>query len=178
VTVALWWRWRGRRDRLHLAPLALFAAAALALLAVDAPAIASHGGLGAVLLRTSIAPLAAGLAPGLAPALGARVVVLFAFAQAVHYGVWLRLVPEDDRAQPTPRTFRKTFRALRADLSLPLLVVALLGALAVGAWAAHDLIAARAGYARFSWSHGYLELAAAALVLLERGGRVAGAPPR
>ncbi len=50
------------------------------------------------------------LAPGLAEPWALRLVLLFAFAQAVHYGIWLRLIPEEDRPQPSPRTYAASFR--------------------------------------------------------------------
>src|SRR5262249_3123146 len=57
-------------------------------------------------------PLAAG---GGWLALGPFTWPSFAFLQAVHYAVWLRLIPEDDRARPAPRSFRASWQALRAD---------------------------------------------------------------
>ncbi len=117
------------------------------------------------------------LAPGLAEPWGLRLVLLFAFAQAVHYGIWLRLIPEEDRPQPTPRTFAASYRALERDFGPALLMgsVILIAGLAV--WAVVDLVEARAGYLRMALFHGYLELAAAALFFVEgRRGFEATAP--
>jgi hypothetical protein len=85
----------------------------------------------------------------------------------VHYGVWLRLVPEEDRPREAPRPFASSFRALRDDLGLVVLGAAILAAVGLAAWAAFDVLAARAGYLRFANFHGQLELAAAALFALE-----------
>jgi hypothetical protein len=165
--VALWWAWRPRATRLHWIPLALFAAVSAALLlgAVD-PVLrgsASAGPAGA----TTMAGHLAALAPFAGPTLGARLVLLYAFAQSVHYGVWLRLIPEEDRPRPAPRGFASSYTALRADLgALPLLVFGAL-AVALAAWATRDLAVARAGYLRFAVVHGQLEFAAAALLWAE-----------
>lgn len=174
VGVALWWAWRPRRGRLHWIPIALFAAASAALMAgAAAPLLRWSGGLHAPAAGTAMAYHVAALAPRAAPELALRLVLLFAFAQAVHYAVWLRLIPEEDRPRPAPRTFVGTYRALRADFgALPLLVVAAL-ALGLAAWACVDLAQARIGYLRFAGFHGQLELAAAALLWAEgRLGRV------
>jgi hypothetical protein len=160
IAVALWWMWRPRGARLHWVPLVLFAAfsalllagAAQPLLGLRGPGLAHH-------LRT--------LAPGAGTDLGVRLVLSFAFAQSVHYGVWLRLVPEEDRGRPTPRTFAASFRALQADLGTRTLVIFGAAALGLAIWAAFDLIAARAGYLRFAAFHGQLELAAFALLWAE-----------
>ena len=104
---------------------------------------------------------------------GFRLIVLFAFAQAVHYLVWLRLVPEEDRERETPRTWRATIQALRHDLGSFLFFVSIAAALSVAAWAFVDGVAkARDGYLRITLFHGNLELIALALLFAEgRPGR-------
>jgi hypothetical protein len=86
----------------------------------------------------------------------------------VHYGIWLRLVPEEDRPRPAPRSFRSSLRALLADFGPIPMALALLGCLALAVWASIDLVTARLGYLRFSIFHGHLELVAAALLWAER----------
>jgi hypothetical protein len=111
------------------------------------------------------------IAPEVAPdgsAWTGRLVLAFAFAQSVHYSIWLRLIPDEDRDRPTPRTFAASFRALRTDFGAPLLVGAILAALAVAGWSVFALIHARTGYLRAALFHGYLEYAAVALALLEQ----------
>ncbi len=172
VALALWWAWRPRSRRVHAVPLVLFAAAAIAIaLGALAPLAAfAEAGPG------SWASHVATLAPFATPAVGVRLVLLFAFAQSVHYGVWLRLVPEEDRSREAPRPFASSFRALRDDLGLVVLLAAVVLAVLLAAWAAFDVAAARAGYLRFANFHGQLELAAAALFALE--GRPARAAQR
>lgn len=164
IAVGLWWVWR-KRGPLHLVPVALFVGGALFLL---------FGPLGWAFGEGSLfftAPSGMGigyyadsLAPGVAPELALRLILLFAFAQSVHYTIWLRLIPEDDRPQATPRTFAATYRALKGELGGWLLAGAALVAAAVGVWALFDLLAARAGYLRAAIFHGHIELIALALV--------------
>jgi hypothetical protein len=98
-----------------------------------------------------------------------RLLVLYAFAQSVHYVVWLRLLPEDARRSPTPRSFAQSYRALRADVGSLAIWLATLTALALAVWAAFDVGRARNGYIQLAFFHGYLELAAGALLWAERG---------
>jgi hypothetical protein len=173
VAVALWWAWRPRRGRLHWVPLAAFLAGAALLMsgAFDGAVFAAGalaprpGGMDVGFHLRSLAPDAPGM-------LGVRLVLLFAFAQSVHYGVWVRLVPEEDRRRETPRTFAATLRALAADVGRPLLALTGLAAVGLAVWAAVDVFAARTGYLRAVLFHGHLELAAAALLFVE------GARPR
>lgn len=170
IAVLLWWRWRPRTGWLHAAPLYLFAAcsAVLALGVLD-PTIAQLSNWTGSLAGLDTAYFLSTLVPaGMDSAMGTRLILLFAFAQSVHYGIWLRMMPEEARPQPTPRTFRATWRALLTDFGRwPLLMTALIATAIVG-WAIFDLASARLGYLRLAGFHGHLELAAAAL-LFARG---------
>lgn len=168
VGVGLWWAWRRRESRLHWLPLALFVAGvALILGGVADPIFARTGGLVAPWTGLDARGLASTLAPTLNGTLAMRLLVLYAFAQSAHYLVWLRLIPEDDRPSSAPRSFAQSYRALRADLGSAILWVALLGMIALAAWAAVSLGDARNGYIQMAFFHGYLELAAAALLWAE-----------
>lgn len=113
----------------------------------------------------------------LAPPLGPRLILLFCFAQSVHYGVWLRLVPEDDRGRPTPRSYRASYRALVEELGAWALGLFAVAALGLAIWACVDLAEARDGYLRFARFHGSLELIAAGLLIVtgRRGAQVRAA---
>lgn len=177
VAVLLWWAWRPRSGRGHLLPLGLFALGSVALLsgALD-PLFAAWGKL-APELGLSLGGHARQLAPFAGPEVGLRWVLAFAFAQSVHYTIWLRLVPEEDRDREGPRGFASSYRALAADIGQPLVIATLLGTLFIAGWAVLDLVAARAGYLRFAVFHGQLELCAGAWLLLEgRLGRGASSP--
>jgi hypothetical protein len=151
TALALWWALRPR-DRRALAVVALVVAG-VALLLVGAldPVVAAAGGWQVPLAIPGLDSNAQAYAPGAEVPWAMRVVLSFAFLQAVHYAVWLRLVPEDARPRPAPRPFRASWRALRDDLGRPLLGLALLLALGIAAWGALDLIAARE--ATCGWRH-------------------------
>src|SRR5690606_21882681 len=164
VAVALWIAWRPRVARLHWIPIGLFALGCGALLLGVGDSLWSRTvDLPAGLDR---ATHLATLAPGLPGAWASRLVLLYCFAQAVHYGVWLRMVPEDDRERPTPRSFRASYRALRAELHPAILAGFALAAVGLALWASIDLVAARTGYFRFARFHGILELLAAGLLIV------------
>lgn len=168
VGVALWWAWRERLGKLHWIPLVVFALSCVLLLSgvLDTTVLdlevldVDVGGLSVYYHLRSLAPDVPGM-------LGARLVMLFAFAQSVHYLVWVRLVPEEDRQRETPRTFAASLRALREDFGAPLLALTILVCLGVAVWAAVDVFEARNGYLRAVLFHGHLELVAAALLFIE-----------
>ncbi len=103
IAIALWWAWRRDRPALQAVPVLLVLLGAVAILsgAADAGVARFAAALPAAL---QLDGHIAALAPGAEPALAQRLVLLFAFAQSVHYGIWLRLMPEDDRPRHTPRT--------------------------------------------------------------------------
>lgn len=116
------------------------------------------------------------LAPYLSDELGTRVVLLFAFAQAVHYGVWLRLLPDVARERETPRSFAASLTALRQQIGPTLLGLTLLTFVGLLLFALIDLGGARERYFRIAMFHGHLELCALALFWVE--GLPAWARPR
>lgn len=87
-----------------------------------------------------------------------RCAALFAFAQAVHYSMWLSLVPDAERSSERPVSFRRSFQLLCADLGSAGARLAILGSLAlpVLACCAPDL--ARHSYVGLAVFHGFLEL--------------------
>jgi hypothetical protein len=170
VAVILWWLWRPRVTRWHVGALALYVAASLAIVVMPTAWWLGHD---VRFVGFDLHDARASLAPGWSEGLALRMVVLFAFAQSIHYAVWLRLVPDDDRERSTPRTFRASYAALRDDLGPIVLGLAALSALGVIAWALVDLGEARAGYLRAAIFHGHLELVALALVATEGRPRAA-----
>ncbi|MFK7990685.1 MAG: hypothetical protein AB8I08_31975 [Sandaracinaceae bacterium] len=168
IAVGLFWSWRKRAGRLHWIPLALFFGGAAFILAGGLDALALDRG------SLSWAPpgLEAGyhmmaLAPEAAFVWAVRLVLLFAFAQSVHYVVWVRLVAEEDRPRETPRTFHASLVALREDFGGPLLGLTILATVGLFVWAAFDVFAARDGYLRAILFHGHFEVAIAAWVAIE-----------
>lgn len=173
IAVMLWWCWRPRTaSRGQVVVPLLFLIASVSIFA---------GWLEPLSQGLVWQPMGLGpdyhlsfLAPDMSAPWGLRLVLLYAFAQSVHYGVWLRLIPEDDRPQETPRTFRSSAHALLADLGTPLFVTALVVALGIALWSVFDLASARESYLRMALFHGYLELVAATWLFVEGSAKQEG----
>ena len=169
AAVAILWAWRPKRaSKLHLVPIAAFALASIVIMlgALD-PIVSALHAFDPFVGRTGIEWNLALYAPRVPAPFATRLVLLFAFAQSVHYAVWLRLIPEDDRARETPRTWAATIRALREDVGWPAVTLIFAVALGIAIWASVDLFGARLGYLRMALFHGYMETAALALFFVE-----------
>ncbi len=168
LALAFFWAWRARQHRYHwVLVAAVFGGLAL----VGSGALdATVGHLVARLTsrsRLGFDSLVRELSPTHRPTLALRLVLAFAFLQSVHYAVWLRLIPEDDRARPGLRSFASSFRALEQDVGRSPIAVGC-GAFAIfSAWALVDVGAARHAYLRVAGTHAYLEFAVFTLLLLE-----------
>lgn len=164
IGIAAWWAWRSRRTAAHLVPIALFGVGFVALLggALDGwtPDVPLPGGL-------SPEAHARWLAPRIAEPWAGRIVLSFAFAQQIHYSVWLRLVPDDARRRPTPRTLRRTLHDTLDDVGPALLGAAAITSVVLLAWAFVDVVHARNAYLHLAKFHGVLELAVLALWAIE-----------
>jgi hypothetical protein len=170
VAVAVWWRWRRRRTSLQLVAVLAAAAIFAALLAGVFDPFVSNVPL-AVPGSVNVARMAFEIAP-LRGALAYHLLLAFVFAQGVHYVVWLRLVPEDDRPKRAPRPFAASGRALLADFGPTALVVAGALALLVVLRSLGDIAAARSAYLAGAVFHAHLEIAL--LILAELEGRRPG----
>lgn len=98
--------------------------------------------------------LAQALAPGIGGVTGIRVVLLFAFAQALHYAVWLALLPAA-AARPGGRGSG----SLRLELGTKALAVAVLLCLLVPLAGVFAPAPTRAAYLSVVLFHGWLEIA-------------------
>ena len=171
VAVAFWWGWARVHGRWGYAVIAGVVAAVLAIglgvfddLALRPWALqppVPGFDLGAVV--NELSPVS----PWLHPVGAVRWALAFALLQSVHYAMWLRLIPDEDRARTGPRGFVGSYRAFADDLGHPL--AWLFGAVALGAalWGLSDAATARVAYLRLAFGHGYLELAVAAIFALE-----------
>jgi hypothetical protein len=178
VAVLCWLAWRPRAGRLHWLVLALcLAATGLLLSGLVDPIFIASGVLDWAPAGLGLGAHVGQLAPGVGGPLGVRLVLAFAFAQAMHYAVWLRLLPEEDRPRPTPRGYRASYAALERDFGRPALLAFAALAAAIAGWALFDLAAARAGYLRFALFHGHLEVAALTVLGLEGRPWSAGRSP-
>ncbi len=168
IAVGLWLLLR-RRGPSGVATLGLIAAvAAFILLGGVDPLVTLARGWEANATGNRFDDFVAGAAPGVSGPWAQRLVLSFAFMQSVHYGVWLRLVPDDLRHRAAPRPFKASWAALRAELGVWPLAGFTLAALAIAAWGALDLHGARLGYLRLGAFHGYLELAVLAFFAVGR----------
>jgi len=168
VALVLWWRVRPRDGRAGCTVALVLAGAGVLALGLADGVIRALGGFSAPSSGTDFSELVTHMAPGLSADVGLHLVLSFAFLQSIHYALWLRLIPEDARERPAPRSFRASWAALRRDLGWPLLALAGAVALGIAAWGAFDLPGARLGYLKLAAFHGYLELAAGAWLFLER----------
>ncbi|MBI4954790.1 MAG: hypothetical protein HY908_22400 [Myxococcales bacterium] len=170
VGVGLWWAWRRRGPGAwaHYLPLCVFAVgSALILLGAHEPLFAAAGAHEAPWTKLDFGELEWAFAPTLEGPIASRLVVLFAFQQAMHYVVWLRLVPDEARPQPTPRSFRMSWRALVRELGPWVLLAAAGGALVFWGWALESPAGARHAYLSVSFFHVYLELVAVGVFWVE-----------
>jgi len=172
VAFGLWlWLFRGESSLAGLAVLALAYVAVVAFLlsGLFDPILLGHaidGNLGAFGLEE----MAWTLAPGASLELSLRVVATYAFAQSIHYAVWLRLIPQRLDRRTAPPTFRRSLSRVRGDfgrLGFALLVALSLAVpLAAIAFPAGDV---RELYLLAAISHGWLELAIIAALLTRQG---------
>lgn len=114
-----------------------------------------------------VGTLAGQIAPLADPSWAVRGVVFFAFAQAAHYVVWLRLVPELDRPSSRPRSFTQSARALVRELTPWGCAFFGSGFVVFVVWGIVSLARARIAYLQSAFFHGYLELAVLAVWAVE-----------
>ena len=177
VALGLWWWWRPGRPRYQLAPIIASAIGVAALLLAGDALVHRLGSLAPPHAGLVVDTLALSRCPIADPAWSLRLVLAFAFAQSVHYGVWLRLLPDDARPRPGLRSFASSYRALAGDCGRQLVLGALVLVAALLLWGLSDLELARTAYLRMALFHGPLELAAIALLLVERRAPGAVAQP-
>jgi hypothetical protein len=111
--------------------------------------------------------LARTLAPGFDGMASARIVLVYAFAQAMHYAVWLVLLPAAARRRTEPP--RPWLAGLRDDLGAAGFVLAASLTLAVVVAGALAPVRTRETYLTLVLFHGWLELAVIARWLIRPG---------
>lgn len=183
IGIAFWWLWRPQRSGWKwLPPLIVLAVSGLLLSPAADWLQQRAGGLvpppDQVLWSGFLDSLGAdgfwpGQLDGEASVWPMRLVLWFAFAQSMHYVMWLHLLPSDDRARPTPRSFRASLRAWAADVSWPLLALGALVTVGLLLTATVDLNLARDQYFVLAGAHGHVELLALLWIAL-RGVQRAG----
>ncbi|TNF27831.1 MAG: hypothetical protein EP329_18950 [Deltaproteobacteria bacterium] len=112
--------------------------------------------------------LALSLAPDAEPVMAVRLVTLFAFAQSIHYAVWLRLVPQRSSDRRPPPSLDRSVRDLRADLGAWGLRAVVVASVLVPLAALVDATETRYVYLLLALFHGWLELAVLSALLVAR----------
>lgn len=117
------------------------------------------------------------LAPGLELDLALRLVATYAFAQSLHYAIWLRLIPQRFDPRVAPPTFERSLARVRGDfgaIGFGLLVVLTLAIPAAAL--AFDAGQVRNVYLLAALAHGWLELGIIAALVARRGHGVSPQP--
>ena len=148
-----------------LAAAGLALAGGVAILAGALDGVAATG-LAGEAAGYSLAAATRALAPGAPGVWGSRLVLAFAFLQALHYSVWVHLLPA---MLADGRSLREELEATCGEAGLPLLVMAVGAGMGLPALGLMDPVGARAGYLSLVAFHGWLELAV--LAHLFAGGR-------
>lgn len=161
IAVGIWLVLAPSRTRLRWAAAAaiLLGGVAITLGALDFVPFATGGwqtpatGFDAASLGESLA------LPGIGPA---RSLMLYAYAQAVHYAIWVRLIPGERAPTGVPVSFRRALGGLRAALGKPAFAVCLVVALALPAAGLAFPAESRRLYLDLAGFHAWLELAVGA----------------
>jgi hypothetical protein len=135
-------------------PIALLAL----LLASGALYRASLASPGAAWGRVHVLDLARALSPFERADLAIGLTSAFVFLQAVHYAIWLSVIPQAEQPGEGPLSFRQTARSLVADFGGAGLGFVALAAAAVLLAALRDPWRASTSYLSLALFHGYLEL--------------------
>jgi hypothetical protein len=149
LALGLWLAWARASASSVVSVALLLAACGLAL----EPGLAPRAGSVAPVPGLDLASLTEALAPGLEAGVALRLVMLFAFAQALHYAVWLALLPA--AARPSVRyaaSWRESLGPVVAGAAVVISAAVLLAGLLAPA-------ETRSVYLSLVVFHGWLELA-------------------
>ena len=90
-----------------------------------------------------------------------RIVVLYAFSQALHYFIWLKAIPENFQQTEHPPSFRWSYLKLSNDFgSSSVLLLGLLILFSSGIWLVYEFQVARLVYFGLASYHGFMEISA------------------
>ena len=90
-----------------------------------------------------------------------RIVVLYAFSQALHYFIWLKAIPENFQQSEHPPSFRWSYLKLSNDFgSSSVLLLGLLILMTSGIWLVYEFQVARLVYFGLASYHGFMEISA------------------
>jgi hypothetical protein len=157
VPLLVWAFWRKRPA---------FVSFAVPLIACLAAAAILGGYFDAIPLRTplrddifSLTKITDAVAGGFGGEWRRRLLLFFCFTQAVHYAVWLRLIPEEARARETPRSWKASWEAYKRDSGANIARLTLLATAAMPVFAfAVGVVRARSLYVTLSEFHATVEV--------------------
>jgi hypothetical protein len=175
VALGVWMMWRRRPTKISVA-VALMVVAGLALICA--------GAFDNMSLRRpasehvfALSHLTDALAVGFGGAWRHRLLLVFCFTQAVHYAIWLRLIPEDARERPTPRSWHASWHAFKRDIGPTPALLAVAGVLVVPAISlVTGAVRARALYVTASEFHATVEVILIVAVFSRQARPPSGAP--
>ncbi len=126
--------------------------------------IFAAGGLDTDAFGVTLGAMADTLAPTAEPVWAVRIVLVYAFGQAVHYTLWLRLMPTAERFAPraVAPSLRRAWRAWTSDLGRSGMALTAALTVAVPLLALSDPGGVRTQYLTLVGFHGWLELMAVA----------------
>lgn len=170
ITLGIWWFWRSRASLWELAPLiALVGLSALILGGWDAEAWrVAQGSSELAPSGLTLSYFERALARVLPAEWRPQWVALYGFLQSAHYLVWIRLIPEDDRSNETPITFRRSALRLYSDFGGWVMLMVTVMMIGLVAWAIVDVAAARMSYLRWISAHASLEIAVMGYLFIRR----------
>jgi hypothetical protein len=100
-----------------------------------------------------------------------RFLMFFCFTQAAHYAMWLRLIPEEARERPTPRSFRQSWQTFKREAGPTVARLMIAGTIAVPLVALiGGVVRTRALYVTASEFHATVEAILIAIVFVRRAG--------
>jgi hypothetical protein len=113
VPLGVWLLWRRRSLAISVTVVAIFATCVAMIFAgcFDALGLARPFPDDVF----SLTRITDAVAAGFGGALRHRFLLFFCFTQAVHYALWMRLIPEEARERETPRSWRASWLAYKRD---------------------------------------------------------------
>ena len=155
IALWIWWKWRKNRSLWECTPIVL-CILALFVLCLFGPAPFAFSIFPPEL---PYAYFSRNIVPISLEAYSHELILSYAFLQSMHYLVWIRLIPEEARQQPSPRSFYKSAQYLLRDFGKIMFAGILLSMLILFIGALYSPKQARFGYLTLISFHGFLELA-------------------
>jgi hypothetical protein len=167
VPLVVWLLWRKRPLAVSIAVAAVFFIGTVLIFG---------GALDAMSLRRpfgdnvfSLTKISDAVAAGFGGEWRHRFLLFFCFSQAAHYAIWLRLIPEEARERPTPRSWRMSWHAFKHEAGPSIARLMIIGSLAVPLVALiGGVVRTRALYVTASEFHATVEAILIVVVFVRR----------